>query len=137
MKNLILIPYLSASFFDAHIPWQLGFQDPATPIIIGIIYSHSHFFLVVTGLFFVWSVTKHLLILSSLTLCVIKKNKKNVVFVKDILFEVTIELYIFICFGLWDILFTWCLNKIKNIKTYFWLLINDPTLFLFRLHWWR
>ena len=40
MKNLILI-----SFLNAPIPWQLGFQDPATPIIIGI--THIHKFLII------------------------------------------------------------------------------------------
>ena len=36
------------AFLDAATPWQIGFQDPATPIIIGIIHFHNHliFFLV-------------------------------------------------------------------------------------------
>ena len=65
MKNL--------SFLNAPIPWQLGFQDPATPIIIGIIHFHNHliYFLVVI---IVWSLAKNFLILSSLTLALIKKK---------------------------------------------------------------
>ena len=44
------------AYCDAPIPWQIGFQDPATPIIIGIIHFHNHliFFLVVIGTFVVW-----------------------------------------------------------------------------------
>jgi cytochrome c oxidase subunit 2 len=43
-------------FIDAALPWQVGFQDPATPIIIGIIHFHNHlmFFLVVIGTFVFW-----------------------------------------------------------------------------------
>ena len=73
MKNLILI-----SFLDAPIPWQLGFQDPATPIIIGIIHFHNHliYFLVVS---FVWSLAKNLFILTSISLgLILKKHKKLV-----------------------------------------------------------
>ncbi len=29
-------------FMDAAEPWQLGFQDPATPIMEGIINFHNH-----------------------------------------------------------------------------------------------
>lgn len=54
----------------------------------------------------------------------------------NILFEVTIALYIFICFGFWDILFTWCLNIKESINTYFWLLLNRPTVFWSHLRWW-
>jgi len=44
------------TFCDAAVPWQIGFQDPATPIMEGIINFHNHimFFLVITGLFVCW-----------------------------------------------------------------------------------
>jgi cytochrome c oxidase subunit 2 len=44
------------SLNDAAEPWQLGFQDPATPIMEGIINFHNHimFFLVVIGIFVMW-----------------------------------------------------------------------------------
>jgi cytochrome c oxidase subunit 2 len=40
-------------FCDAPENWQIGFQDPATPIMEGIIHFHNHlmFFLVAIGLF--------------------------------------------------------------------------------------
>jgi len=62
MKNLILI-----SFLDAPIPWQLGFQDPATPIIIGIIHFHNHliYFLVVIGTFVVWLLYRALVLFNT------------------------------------------------------------------------
>nr|YP_001315116.1 cytochrome c oxidase subunit 2 [Chlorokybus atmophyticus]ABO15097.1 cytochrome c oxidase subunit 2 [Chlorokybus atmophyticus] len=49
--NLPLIVYM-----DAAEPWQLGFQDPATPIMQGIIDLHHDifFFLTVILLFVVW-----------------------------------------------------------------------------------
>jgi len=51
-----MINLFNTAFLDAPIPWQIGFQDPATPIIIGIIHFHNHliFFLVVIGTFVFW-----------------------------------------------------------------------------------
>jgi len=48
--------YTNLTFCDAAVPWQLGFQDPATPIMEGIINFHNHimFFLVIIGLFVCW-----------------------------------------------------------------------------------
>jgi cytochrome c oxidase subunit 2 len=59
MKNLF-----NYAFLDAARPWQLGFQDPATPIIIGIIDFHNHliFFLVVIGTFVCWLIYKALVL---------------------------------------------------------------------------
>ena len=34
--------YTNLTFCDAAVPWQLGFQDPATPIMEGIINFHNH-----------------------------------------------------------------------------------------------
>lgn len=57
MNNLFNI-----AFLDAATPWQMGFQDPATPIIIGIIHFHNHliFFLVIIGVFVFWLLYKAL-----------------------------------------------------------------------------
>ena len=51
-----MINFFKIAYCDAPLPWQIGFQDPATPIIIGIIHFHNHlmFFLVVIGTFVVW-----------------------------------------------------------------------------------
>ena len=51
-----MLNFYNIAFCDAPSPWQIGFQDPATPIIIGIIHFHNHliFFLVVIGTFVVW-----------------------------------------------------------------------------------
>ena len=53
---------LKLAFIDAATPWQLGFQDPATPIIIGIIHFHNHliFFLVFIAFFVLWLLIKTL-----------------------------------------------------------------------------
>jgi cytochrome c oxidase subunit 2 len=52
---------------DAAIPWQLGFQDPATPIIIGIIKFHNHliFFLIAIGTFVFWLLLRALILFIS------------------------------------------------------------------------
>lgn len=68
-----LIAILSLFFFssnitlnDASSPWQLGFQDPATPIMEGIINFHNHimFFLVVIGFFVMWLLGRCLMLYS-------------------------------------------------------------------------
>jgi cytochrome c oxidase subunit 2 len=43
-------------FLDAAQPWQLGFQDPATPIMEGIIEFHNHlmFFITLIAVFISW-----------------------------------------------------------------------------------
>ena len=52
-KNILIVTFLIFSttfaFNDAPEPWQFGFQDPATPIMEGIINFHNHimFFLTV------------------------------------------------------------------------------------------
>lgn len=56
-KSFIFILFsTNLTFCDAAVPWQIGFQDPATPIMEGIINFHNHimFFLVITGLFVCW-----------------------------------------------------------------------------------
>jgi cytochrome c oxidase subunit 2 len=60
-KNNILILSFFAftstlSLSDAAEPWQFGFQDPATPIMEGIINFHNHimFFLTVIGIMVMW-----------------------------------------------------------------------------------
>jgi len=44
------------SLCDAPEPWQLGFQDPATPIVEGMIFFHNYLilFLIVIGLLVCW-----------------------------------------------------------------------------------
>ena len=51
-----MVKLYTYAFLDAATPWQIGFQDPATPIIIGIIHFHNHliYFLVVIGTFVFW-----------------------------------------------------------------------------------
>jgi len=41
------------SFSDAAEPWQIGLQDPATPVVEGMIFFHDYlmFFLIVIGFF--------------------------------------------------------------------------------------
>jgi cytochrome c oxidase subunit 2 len=60
IKNALILSFLifSTNFTlsDAAEPWQFGFQDPATPIMEGIINFHNHimFFLVVVGIMVMW-----------------------------------------------------------------------------------
>jgi cytochrome c oxidase subunit 2 len=59
-KNILIVTFLifSTTFAlnDAPEPWQFGFQDPATPIMEGIINFHNHimFFLTVIGIAVMW-----------------------------------------------------------------------------------
>ena len=57
---LFLIPFLSLA--DAPEPWQLGFQDPATPVMQGIIDLHHDicFFMIVVAVFVLWMLTRTL-----------------------------------------------------------------------------
>jgi cytochrome c oxidase subunit 2 len=43
-------------FCDAAEPWQIGFQDPATPIMEGIVFFHNHimFYMTGVGVFVMW-----------------------------------------------------------------------------------
>ena len=60
IKNILILTLVifSTSFAlnDAPEPWQFGFQDPATPIMEGIINFHNHimFFLTVIGIAVMW-----------------------------------------------------------------------------------
>nr|YP_009674879.1 cytochrome c oxidase subunit 2 [Metzgeria furcata]QDE12877.1 cytochrome c oxidase subunit 2 [Metzgeria furcata]QIA60797.1 cytochrome c oxidase subunit 2 [Metzgeria leptoneura] len=58
--NLIWI--FPIAFCDAAEPWQLGFQDPATPMMQGIIDSHHDifFFLIVILIFVLWMLVRAL-----------------------------------------------------------------------------
>ena len=64
-----MLPYFSGFFFtlvldnnvtflDAAQPWQLGFQDPATPIMEGIVEFHNHlmFFVILIATLISWLV---------------------------------------------------------------------------------
>jgi cytochrome c oxidase subunit 2 len=52
--NILLKNFFS--FCDVTEPWQLNIQDPATPILEGMIYFHNYlfFFLITIGLFVFW-----------------------------------------------------------------------------------
>jgi cytochrome c oxidase subunit 2 len=56
--------FFTFAFLDAATPWQIGFQDPATPIIIGIIHFHNHliFFLVIIATFVLWLIARALIL---------------------------------------------------------------------------
>jgi cytochrome c oxidase subunit 2 len=47
-------------FCDAPESWQIGFQDPATPIMEGVIHFHNHlmFFIVLIVTFVCWLLTR-------------------------------------------------------------------------------
>ena len=52
----IIKNFLSFTFCDAAEPWQIGIQDPATPVLEGMLHFHNYImlFLIVIGLFVVW-----------------------------------------------------------------------------------
>lgn len=56
----ILFPFIA--FNDAPEPWQIGFQDPATPIMQGIIDLHHDiaFFMVFVAVFVLWMISRTL-----------------------------------------------------------------------------
>ena len=66
--NIYLIGYLNAAFIhnlifaDAPEPWQYGFQDPATPVMEGIVDLHHDicFFLIVVLVFVLWMLSRTL-----------------------------------------------------------------------------
>nr|YP_011017827.1 cytochrome c oxidase subunit 2 [Pseudoceramium tenerrimum]WQF69703.1 cytochrome c oxidase subunit 2 [Pseudoceramium tenerrimum]WQF69739.1 cytochrome c oxidase subunit 2 [Pseudoceramium tenerrimum] len=63
MINLFLITFFfSYSWCDISEPWQLGFQDPATPIMEGIINLHHDlmFFICVISIFVSWMLARTL-----------------------------------------------------------------------------
>ena len=56
MKTIIMITLLAISVMsvnpthaDAAQPWQIGFQDPATPVMEGVINFHNDLMIVVIG----------------------------------------------------------------------------------------
>jgi len=58
MINFLLNKFITKC--DAPEAWQLGFQDPATPAVEGMIFFHNYImlFLIVIGLFTVWMLYK-------------------------------------------------------------------------------
>ena len=54
----LLFPF--TAFNDAPEPWQMGFQDPATPIMQGLIDLHHDvtFFIVFIGVFVLWMIAR-------------------------------------------------------------------------------
>lgn len=65
--------FSTTSFLDAPIQWQIGFQDPASPVMCGIIHFHNHlmYFLLVLGTFVVW------LLLRAFIWLTVSNNIKN------------------------------------------------------------
>jgi cytochrome c oxidase subunit 2 len=59
----MLFLFNSIAFCDAAEPWQLGLQDPATPVMEGIISFHNHlmFFIILIGLFVFWLLSRVLI----------------------------------------------------------------------------
>ena len=47
-------------FSDASEAWQIGLQDPATPVVEGMIFFHDYlmFFLIVIGFFVMWAISQ-------------------------------------------------------------------------------
>lgn len=54
--STILVNFIGVSLADAAEPWQIGFQDPASPAMEGIINLHNElsFYLVVVAIFVCW-----------------------------------------------------------------------------------
>jgi len=52
----IINTFIPTVFCDAAEPWQLGVQDPATPVMEGMIFFHNYllFFLTIIGVFVFW-----------------------------------------------------------------------------------
>jgi cytochrome c oxidase subunit 2 len=57
---LLSLLYPFTAFNDAPEPWQMGFQDPATPIMQGLIDLHHDvtFFVVFIGVFVLWMISR-------------------------------------------------------------------------------
>lgn len=64
MHFIYLLPFLFSGpvFSDAPEPWQIGFQDPATPIMQGIIDLHHDivFILIFVAVFVLWMIARTL-----------------------------------------------------------------------------
>lgn len=79
--SILLFPIIATC--DAPIPWQIGFQDPATPIIIGIIHFHNYliFFIIAIGTFVFWLLLRALILFIS--------NPNPVKFTHSTILEIT------------------------------------------------
>lgn len=66
LLGLSLMP-IKLSFMDASHPWQLGFQDPATPVMEGIIYFNNQlmFLMILIACFVGWMLYRSLVLFSS------------------------------------------------------------------------
>ena len=82
IKDLIQV-FFSAVFCDAPEPWQLGLQDPATPIMESISFFHNFLmmFLLAIGIFVSW------FLFSLVYLFAEEKNSKIEIFSHDSLLE--------------------------------------------------
>jgi cytochrome c oxidase subunit 2 len=60
IKIVALFFFYQESFQDAARPWQMNFQDPATPIMEGIINFHNHimFFMIGIVIFVSWLILR-------------------------------------------------------------------------------
>lgn len=82
--NLLL--YLKMLLLDSSLPWQLYFQDSATPIMEGIINLHHDLMFFITFIFF------FVLVVLSRTLSYFTKNTINIDHSKKIVHGTTIEI---------------------------------------------
>ncbi len=66
LLGICIIP-VKLSFMDASHPWQLGFQDPATPVMEGIIYFNNQlmFLMILIACFVGWMLYRSLVLFSS------------------------------------------------------------------------
>jgi len=66
LLGIYLMP-AKLSFMDASHPWQLGFQDPATPVMEGIIYFNNQlmFLMILIACFVGWMLYRSLVLFSS------------------------------------------------------------------------
>jgi len=75
---------IQKNFLDMPEPWQLGFQDPATPVMEGIINFHNDlmFFLIIITIFVSWMMFRVITLFSE------KNNKKAETFVHGSAIEI-------------------------------------------------
>lgn len=61
-QSIFFVPFLTMAYLDAPMRWQLGFQDPATPVMEGIIDLHHDivFFMLVVLIFVMWMMARTL-----------------------------------------------------------------------------
>src|SRR5690625_3099220 len=71
--------FIQKVILDSAVKWQMGFQDPATPIMEGIIDLHHHifFFLIVISFFVLWMAAFILVRFSEKSACFIEPTLRS------------------------------------------------------------